>query len=72
MNVLIEKKKTSKIFFETLKECCSNSTSHAIPNIARTEHFIVKIFWFILFIAATCASAFCLFLFNFKLIIQIS
>ncbi len=48
-----------KIFSETLKECCSNTTSHAIPNIARSEHFIVKVFWFILLIAATSASAFC-------------
>ena len=57
------KKSTCYIYFETLRECCSNSTSHGIPNIARTDSWLIRIFWFFLLIGAGVASVYCIFYF---------
>ena len=51
--------KNVPLFKEVLKEICSNSTAHAIPNIARTDNPIVKIFWFILLLGGTGAGIYC-------------
>lgn len=59
-----EKKSTFRIYLETLRECCSNSTSHGIPNIARTESWVIRIFWLILLIGAAVASVYCIFFFT--------
>jgi hypothetical protein len=56
-----KKKSTLQIYLEILKECCSNSTSHGIPNIARSDNWIIKFFWFILLFGATAASVYCKF-----------
>ena len=67
LNFLIKEKETKKsafeIYLETLKESCSNSTSHGIPNIARTDSLVIRIFWFILLIAASAASVYCILIF---------
>jgi hypothetical protein len=54
-----KKKSISHIFFETLRECCSDSTSHGIPNIARSDSWLIRIFWFLLLCGAVVASLYC-------------
>ena len=58
--------KTFKLFKEVLKEICSNSTSHAIPNIARTENSLVRVLWLILLLGGTGAGIYCKFINLFK------
>lgn len=51
-----EIKKTSTIAWESFVDVFVNTTSHAIPNILRTNSWIIKIFWFILLLGAIGAS----------------
>ena len=55
-----EKKKSYfQIYLDTFKESCTNSTSHGIPHIARSESWPIRIFWFILLIGAAISCIYC-------------
>ncbi len=54
-----DKRKKANLFVETLKECCSKTTCHAIPYIASTQSYFIKIFWTLLFLAALGGGAYC-------------
>lgn len=55
----VERKTVKSILKDSLIEVCSNTTAHAIPNIFRTENWIVRIYWLLLLIAATGGSLYC-------------
>jgi hypothetical protein len=38
---------------ELIVECCSSSTSHGIPNIVKTDKWIIKFMWFAFLMAST-------------------
>ena len=56
---LHSKQKSGTLFLETLKECGSKTTCHAIPYIAATHSHIIRIFWTLLFLAALGGGAYC-------------
>ena len=43
-----------EIMSEDVYNACIHTTSHAIPNILRTNHLILKIFWLISFLVCLC------------------
>ena len=47
------------IVTESFKNICSNTTAHAIPNIARSEIKIVTILWVFLLLGGTGATIYC-------------
>ena len=47
------------LFRQSLENVLSNSTSHGIPNIVRTENWLVKVFWAVLFIAGFSIAIYC-------------
>lgn len=52
----------SSIIKNSLFNVASNTTTHALPNILRTENLIIKLFWIFLFALACGGSIYC----NFK------
>ena len=62
---------------EDFKEWLSSSTSHGLPNIARTDSKILRLVWFVSFLASTAACAYLLYLsvigyLSFNVVTQIS
>ena len=46
-------------FNESLIKVCSESTSHGLPNIFRTQNWLIRIFWTILLATGTSAALYC-------------
>jgi amiloride-sensitive sodium channel subunit alpha/amiloride-sensitive sodium channel subunit gamma len=62
---------------EDFKEWLSSSTSHGLPNIARTDSKILRLLWTVSFLASTAACAYLLYLsvigyLNFDVVTKIS
>ena len=49
----LEINEDKKNILRILKEKWSNSSSHGIPNIARTDSYLIKFFWIITFLGCT-------------------
>ena len=47
------------LYMEALRKVCSESTCHALPNIFRTDNWIIRIFWLVLFLAGSGAALYC-------------
>ena len=48
-----------EVFKESLVKMCSESTSHGLPNMFRTENLIIRIFWLILFLCGSGVALYC-------------
>ena len=48
-----------EVFKESLVKMCSESTSHGLPNMFRTENWIIRIFWLILFLCGSGVALYC-------------
>jgi hypothetical protein len=55
---LIKNSEFKKKAKEKIIEWCSSSTSHGLPNIARSDKFSVKVMWFIFVLISTGLCAF--------------
>ena len=55
----VRKKEISDLYKESLVKVCSESTSHGLPNIFRTENWILRIFWLMLFLGGSGAALYC-------------
>ena len=58
-DIIEDKKNVKLILVNQLKEFCLSSTTHAIPNIFRSENIFLKIMWIIFFLLS---SGVCLYL----------
>jgi hypothetical protein len=55
----LRKKEIIDLCKESLVKVCSESTSHGLPNIFRTENWILRIFWLALFLGGSGAALYC-------------
>jgi hypothetical protein len=44
---------------ESLVKMCSESTSHGLPNMFRTENWAIRIFWLVLFLCGSGVALYC-------------
>ena len=47
------------VFKESFVKVCTESTSHGLPNIFKTDNWIIKIFWLCLFMGGSGAALYC-------------
>jgi hypothetical protein len=48
-----------KIFKQSVSDVFSESTMHGITNLFRKKVILVKVIWFVLFVAGAVAAAYC-------------
>jgi hypothetical protein len=47
------------VVIEAFSKVCSESTCHALPNIFRTDNWIIRIFWLVLFLGGSGFALYC-------------
>lgn len=57
-----EETSKTKLYISLFKECCKESTAHAIPNIFRSRFLTLKVFWVLVFFAGLTGALYCIFI----------